>query len=101
MSTLRQTPFYRALHRPRLLLGADRQLMIITLFLTALLTVVSMNKVSIILGILIFMVSVYALRKAAKADPLMRPVYLRHVMYAGYYAPFSRPWRVSKNTRAY
>ena len=101
MSGLRQTPLYRALHRPQLLMGGDRKLMIVTLALTALLVVVSANKVTIILGILIFLISVYALRKAAKADPFMWPVYLRHSRYKGYYAPFSRPWRDAKDGRDY
>ena len=101
MSGLRQTPLYRALHRPQLLMGGDRKLMIITLTLTALLVVVSANKVSIVLGLLIFLLSVYALRKAAKTDPFMWPVYLRHVQYKGYYAPISRPWRDSNNGRVY
>ena len=75
--------------------------MIITLTLTALLVVVSANKVSIVLGLLIFLLSVYALRKAAKTDPFMWPVYLRHVKYKGYYAPISRPWRDSNSGRVY
>ena len=76
-------------------------MMIISWFVFVLLTFVSMNRVSITLGVLIFAVSVYALRKAAKADPFMWPVYLRHIQYRGYYAPFSRPWRDAKNGRAY
>ena len=101
MTELRETPLYSALHRPQLLMGCDRKLLIITLTLVALLTVVSMNIVSIAIGLLILVVSVYALRKAAKADPFMWPVYLRHVQYRGYYAPFSRPWRDAKKGRVY
>jgi type IV secretory pathway TrbD component len=101
MSDLRKTPLYRALYRPQLLLGGDRNLMIVVLFSAALLTVVSMNTVSIVLGLFILVVGVYSLRKAAKADPLMRQVYLRHIKYSGYYAPFSRPWRISKSKRVY
>lgn len=101
MSCLRQTPLYRALYRPQLLLGGDRKLMIIVLFATALLTVVSANKVSIPLGLIIFFVSIYFLRKAGKSDALMWPVYLRHIQYKGYYQPFSRPWRNAKSGRVY
>jgi len=36
---------------------------------------------------------------AAKADPLMRLVYLRHRRYRAYYAPRSTPFRV--NTQDY
>ncbi len=34
-----------------------------------------------------------ALRLMAKADPLMRQVYLRHIKYRSYYRPTSTPWR--------
>lgn len=82
-------------------MGGDRKLMIIMLTLTALLVVVSANKVSIVIGLSILLVSLYGLRKAAKHDPFMRQVGLRHLKYKGYYAPFSRPWRDSSNGRVY
>lgn len=98
---LRQTPLYRALHRPQLLLGGDRKLMVITLAAAALLILVSRNTVSITFGLIILVIGVYGLRRAAKADPMMREVYLRHIKYKGYYAPFSRPWRVGKEKGVY
>ena len=101
MNTLRQTPFYRALHRPRLIWGGDRQLMLTALFISAILMIVSMNTVSFLIGLLIGAVSVYGLRKMAKADPLMWQVYVRQVKYNGHYAPYSRPWRVAKSPRVY
>jgi type IV secretion system protein TrbD len=33
------------------------------------------------------------LRMMAKADPMMRRVYLRHVGYRQHYRPTSSPWR--------
>lgn len=101
MSELRCTPFYRALHRPSLIWGGDRQLMLSALFMSAILMVVSMNTVSFVFGLLLGMISVYALRRMAQADPLMWQVYVRQVKYAGYYPPFSRPFRVAKTARVY
>lgn len=99
--SLRKTPLYRALHRPQLLLGGDRKIMVITLAASALLILVSRNTVSIVFGLIILAIGVYGLRRAAKADPMMREVYLRHIQYKGYYAPFSRPWRVANSKRVY
>lgn len=97
MSGLRQTPLYRALHRPQLVMGGDRKLMIVALGLVALMVLVSANKVTIVIGLLILAISLYGLRKAAKYDPMFRLVGLRHLKYKGYYAPFSRPWRDAKD----
>jgi type IV secretion system protein VirB3 len=33
------------------------------------------------------------LRVMAKADPMMRQVYIRHVFYRAYYQPTTSPWR--------
>lgn len=101
MSDLRETPLYEALYRPQLLLGGDRNIMILVLCAAGLLIVVSHNVVSVSLGILVLIPSMFFLRKAAKVDPLLRRVYLRHTLYKAYYQPFSRPWRVSKTKRTY
>jgi len=75
--------------------------MIIALALTFLMVVVSANKVTVIIGLFILVMSLYGLRKAAKYDPFLRQVGLRHLRYKGYYAPFSRPWRDTKDGRDY
>lgn len=101
MSGLRHTPFHRALHRPNLIWGGDRELMLFTLMISGVMVIASMNMVSFIAGLVLGSFCVYVLRRMAKADPLMRQVYLRQAKYNRYYPPFSRPWRVSKSTRAY
>lgn len=101
MSNLRHTPFHRALHRPHLIWGGDRRLMLTALCVSITLMIVSMNTVSFLIGLAIGLISVYGLRKMAKSDPLMWQVYLRQVKYRGYYAPFSRPWRIAKTARVY
>jgi hypothetical protein len=40
-----------------------------------------------------------SLRKMAKADPLMRHVYLRQLRYARYYPARGRPWRENKTSK--
>jgi type IV secretory pathway TrbD component len=75
--------------------------MIIMLTAVAILTLLSMNLVAMVIGVSILIPSLYFLRKAAKYDPYLWPVFLRHIQYKGYYAPFSRPWRQAKNGRIY
>jgi len=46
-----------------------------------------------IFGTLLWFGALYLLRLMAKADPLMRQVYLRHRKYKRYYPPRARPFR--------
>ena len=43
--------------------------------------------------IAIWIVVIGALRIMAKADPMMRQVYVRHIGYRRSYRPTSSPWR--------
>jgi type IV secretion system protein VirB3 len=81
--------------------GGDRKLMLMALCVSVGMMFISMNIFSFVLGLVIGLISVYGLRKMAKADPLMWQVYMRQVNYAGHYSPFSRPWRVAKTSRIY
>lgn len=99
MSTLRQTPLYSALHRPSLIGGGDRSLMLSALCMSGILIFSAMNLVGAVSGLIFASVSVYGLRKMAQADPLMRQVYFRQLKYAGYYGPYSRPCRVARKSQ--
>ena len=94
---LRQSPIHRSGIRAHLLLGADRELVLFSGLLVAALTVTSFQAVSIVTGIVIWTVSLFLLRQMAKADPRMRDVYQRHLLYRRYYPARSRPYR--KNIR--
>ena len=48
---------------------------------------------SVLLGIAIWAAVLAALRMMAKADPMMRQVYLRHIGYRAGYRPTASPWR--------
>ena len=101
MTELRETPFHRALHRSNLILGGDRELMIIAIMITAILTILSMNTLSFLSGVIFGIVSITCLRAMGKADPLMRQVYLRNIKYRSYYPAYSTPYRVAKTTGVY
>lgn len=92
-SRLEKARIHRALSRPTLLFGADRELVLITGLAAVILIFVVLTVVSAALGFAIWIVVVGLLRMMAKADPLMRKVYLRHIKYRSYYRPTSSPWR--------
>jgi type IV secretion system protein VirB3 len=74
-------------------MGADRELVLLTGLATVILIFVVLTWFSALLGIAIWIGVVGALRMMAKADPMMRQVYLRHVRYQQAYRPTSSPWR--------
>lgn len=93
MSSLRRHRIHRALSRPNLLMGADRELMLITGLAAVILIFVVLTVYSAIFGVAVWIVIVGALRMMAKSDPMMRQVYLRHISYRPIYRPTTSPWR--------
>jgi type IV secretory pathway TrbD component len=90
---LSRSRIHRALSRPNLLMGADRELVLLTGLAAAISAFVVLTWFSVLFGIAIWVGIVAALRMMAKADPMMRRVYLRHVGYQSNYRPTSSPWR--------
>jgi type IV secretion system protein VirB3 len=74
-------------------MGADRELVLLTGLGTAILVFVVLTWFSALFGIAIWIVVIGALRMMAKADPMMRQVYVRHIGYKPSYRPTSSPWR--------
>ncbi|WP_054313366.1 conjugal transfer protein TrbD [Mesorhizobium sp. 1M-11] len=93
VSGLDRSRIHRALSRPNLLLGADRELVLLTGLAAAILIFVVLTWYAALFGAAIWIVVVAALRMMAKADPMMRRVYARHIAYRPYYRPTSTPWR--------
>ncbi|ACM31036.1 conjugal transfer protein TrbD [Agrobacterium rhizogenes] len=92
-SNLARSRIHRALSRPNLLMGADRELVLLTGLAAVILIFVVLTWYAALFGLAIWLVAVAALRMMAKADPLMRRVYLRHVSYRSIYRTTSTPWR--------
>jgi type IV secretory pathway TrbD component len=92
-SALRRNRIHRALSRPNLLMGADRELVLITGLAAIILIFVVLTIYSALFGVAVWILAVAALRMMAKADPMMRRVYMRHVSYRSAYPATSSPWR--------
>ena len=92
-SNLQRNRIHRALSRPNLLIGADRELVLVTGLSAVILIFVVLTLYSALLGITVWIVVVAALRMMARSDPMMRRIYLRHISYRPHYRPTSTPWR--------
>ena len=90
---LERNRIHRALSRPNLLLGADRELVLVTGLATVILIFVVLTVYSALIGLALWILAIGVLRRMAKADPLMRKVYIRHMRYRWTYRPTSTPWR--------
>lgn len=89
---LRRTPICRAMHRPALLLGGERELMLFTLLALGGLAITAANLVAIGVCSILWLGVSQLLREMAKADPRLSRIYLRHLRHADYYPARSRPW---------
>ena len=85
MDDLREVPFHESANRPNLLLGGDRELVLVIAILAAMLVFAVMKWWSVMAGIALWLAAVGVLARMGKADPLLRHVYLRHIRYRSYY----------------
>ena len=93
MAEIRQIPIYRALNRPRTsLMGGDRELVLVTILSTLFLIVLLASWYTVAIGTVVWFAGMWGLRWMAKADPLMRNVYLRHIKYSQRYDAKSGPF---------
>lgn len=96
---LRTVPIHRSMNRANLFMGGDRELVMVSGLLAFALIFTAQEWGATIYGILLWSGALFVLRLMAKADPQLRPVYLRHRRYARYYPARSTPFRA--NLREY
>ena len=92
---LRQTPIYHALHRPNLVLGCDRELILCTGLLCAIGILSALSEALLPIAALfvgIWFGALALLRHMAQVDPMMRHIYARHLRYRSYYPARSTPF---------
>jgi len=90
---LRRIPIHRSLHRPSLLLGAERELALMTGLVAFCCVFVAMSVPAAVTGFGLWFVVIALLRQMAKADPQLSHIYVRHIRYLGHYPARSTPWR--------
>jgi len=92
---LRQTQVRHALHRPNLLFGCDRELVLFSGLLCGVLIYTALTGGYILVAggaAFAWKRVVSALREMAKADPRMRHIYVRHLHYRAFYPARSTPF---------
>ena len=93
----RALPLHRALIRPILVLGAERELVLRTALMAAGLIFSVHQGWSVVSGAGLWLVGLAALQRMAKHDPLLSQVLARQLRYQrGYPAratPFGKDWR--------
>lgn len=89
MDRPRETPFFQSINRPNLLMAADRELVLFAATISAMLIFPAPSATTITIGVVFWFVAIAVFRKMAKADPLMKAVYMKHITYRSYYPPKS------------
>lgn len=90
---IRHTAIPRVLHRPNLILGGERDLVLVALMTTAGVAAVSANVIAACIALSPWFAIAPLLRKMAKADPQMSRLFIRYRRFRGYYPARSRPYR--------
>jgi type IV secretion system protein TrbD len=93
MNLLQRIKIYRVLWRSQLFLGGERELVLMLSVISTALIINGMNLPSMVVGVLVWMLGMPALRWMAKFDPQFSQVYRRSLKYKRYYPARSRPYR--------
>lgn len=96
---LRTIPIRRAGNRPSLFMGGDRELVMFSGLLAAILVFASQDWLALFVGIVLWFASLWLLRLMAKADPKLRFVYLRQRRYKPYYPARATPFRINAHSQ--
>ena len=91
----RPLPIHQSLHRHAHVLGAERELVMASALIALLVGVGGLTAVSIVSAAAFWIMAVFALRRMAKADPIMSKVWLRHVKQQEFYPAKASRWRVT------
>lgn len=92
---LRSIPIRQSGNRHNLFMGGDRELVMFSGLLAAILVFAAQDWLALIIGILLWFAALKVLRLMAKADPQLRYVYLRQRRYQSYYSARSTSFRVN------
>jgi type IV secretory pathway TrbD component len=100
---VRKVTLHRAGIRPHLFLGGDRELVLFSGLVAAVLIFSCFQLLTILAGVVLWMVTLWVFRRMAKADPRMRFIYMRSLLYRRYYPARSTPFRENRrlNLSAY
>jgi len=86
MEKPREVLIHQSCNRHNLLLGCDRDLVLLSALLSAMLIFALVTWWGVVAGIALWIASIAVLSRMGKADPMLRQVYVRHIKYRAFYA---------------
>jgi type IV secretion system protein TrbD len=93
------TPIHESLNRPILLLGGERQLVLMLMVIAGVFIISLANIWCAVLGISLWLVGQWALSKAAAYDPQLSKTGPRSLRYRAYYPPSATPFAVNREVK--
>jgi len=81
----RELIIHQSANRPNLLLGADRELVLVMVMVSGGLAFSLACWWGVAVAVVLWIGSIAALQRMAKADPILRHVCLRHMRYSAFY----------------
>ncbi|MDR2399297.1 MAG: VirB3 family type IV secretion system protein [Endomicrobium sp.] len=85
-------PIYSALNKPTLFMGADRELALLLTLICGVMLIVSLSFLVAVTGVILWIIGITLLRMMAKADPIMRKVFVKQTKYKRRYNAHSGPF---------
>lgn len=96
---MRTIPIHRSGNRESLFMGGDREMVMFSGLIAAASIFTAMDWMATFYGLALWIGALFVFRLMAKADPKMRPVYMRHRLYKTYYPARSTPFRVNTDSQ--
>ncbi len=93
----RTIPIHPSINRPDQFFGAERKPILFFALIAVSPALVFQNIVSIVFGAIFWPLILWAARYAAKRDPEMRRVVIKHLKYRAYYPARSNPFTTWEN----
>lgn len=93
------TPIHEALNRPILLMGGERQLVLMLMVIAGVFIISLANIWCAILGVTLWVIGQWALSKAATYDPQLSKTGPRSLRYRSYYPPSATPFAVNREVK--
>jgi type IV secretion system protein VirB3 len=81
----REVAIHQSVNRPNLVLGGDRELVLVTIMVSFSLGFSLASWWGIGLSVVFWVAAMAALQRMGKADPLLRHAYLCHIRYRNFY----------------
>lgn len=89
----RKIAVHQSLQRHNFVMGAERELVMSSALIALLVGVGGLTLISGIAAAVFWIISVFVLRRMARADPIMSKVWMRHVKQNDYYSAKASRWR--------